>query len=326
MTLSNGERICLSRHSESFADYITMEAMDVNGISATFTGKITINPSDLVFAQVILYYSKISEGERFNIHDAEWVTTTQFIYDNQFSITLSDLKFDSDYRYCVALKLRSKEIYSSIEEFKVYDTNLLEYTILPEYQFSNTWCKTGIYASDGGAPAILVTKFTYDVPESDPLRPKNWGKCIQQYMIGSFGGFFSGVDPSTHTLCNNKTTGKYELVIGHTYFIKTVINRDQTITTYLYDGDDEDMSDPLDRISRSGGDIECEIWVGNYHIKSEDARSYSAYHGLRLNTFEIRTSDNSLLLSALPVKRNSDNTHGVYDLVSRRFIPESDEL
>ena len=325
ITLSDGEKICLSRHSESFSDYVKLDTIDIDGISVTFTGQICVNPSDLVYAKVSLYYCKVNDDDKFNIHDAQVISTTKFSDDNKFSITLSDLICDADYLYCIALQIRSDETYSAVEKFTTFDKYLQDYTILSEYQYPNTWCKTGIYSSIGGEPTRLVAHFKYDRPESDPNRPEDFPQCKRQYLMGSYGGFFIGVDTATKTITNGQGVGSYALEVGHTYYLSIVINKDDTLTTTLYDGEDSGLSNPLDSISRNAGNIEYEIWLGIFHFQSENPRNY-IYNGLRVNKFEIYSFDNTLMLSAMPAKRNSDNVYGVYDYVSRRFIPETDKL
>ena len=86
----------------------------VTEVSATFTGTLAVAASDLPFSQVYVYYS---DAEKFNINDANKVSTTEFDADQRFTITVAGLKPNVKYNYCLIAKVKSEETYGEVKEF-----------------------------------------------------------------------------------------------------------------------------------------------------------------------------------------------------------------
>ena len=91
---------------------ITLENLTYN--SVTFTGHLNIAASDLSFSQVTVYYS---DAETFNMNAAQSVSATSFDNDQNFTITLTDLKSNTKYNYCVVVEVKSEKTYGDVLEF-----------------------------------------------------------------------------------------------------------------------------------------------------------------------------------------------------------------
>lgn len=86
----------------------------VTEVSATFTGLLDVPVKDLPFSQVAVYYS---DAENFNIYDARKVSTTEFDADREFTITVTGLKPNVKYNYCLVAEVKSEKIYGDVEAF-----------------------------------------------------------------------------------------------------------------------------------------------------------------------------------------------------------------
>ena len=76
----------------------TLTLGKVTATTATFTGHLDVLTSDLSFSQVTVYYS---DAETFNINAAESVSTISFDKEQNFTITLTGLKYGTKYNYCM---------------------------------------------------------------------------------------------------------------------------------------------------------------------------------------------------------------------------------
>lgn len=86
----------------------------VTEVSATFTGLLDVPVKDLPFSQVAVCYS---DAEYFNINDARKVSTTEFDADRKFTITVTGLKPNVKYNYCLIAEVKSEKIYGDVEAF-----------------------------------------------------------------------------------------------------------------------------------------------------------------------------------------------------------------
>ena len=92
----------------------TMTLDKVTATTATFTGHLDVPASDLSFSQVTVYYS---DAETFNMNAAESVSATSFDSEQNFTITLTGLKYGAKYNYCVVVKVKSEEIFGEVKNF-----------------------------------------------------------------------------------------------------------------------------------------------------------------------------------------------------------------
>lgn len=327
ITLTNGESITLARQKPDIMDSCEFSLIDLTYKKATFTGSLNIPKKELQFSQVGIYYS---DTEEFNIHTARSASTSSFDNNGSFSISLTNLTAETKYTYCLCVKVRGEEVYSDVKEFQTKEIGDGLYTMLPERQYSGTWCRTEITTSLGGEPTVFVSKFIYEEPEDVKRINPATGEpvtCRLQATMGTSGGFFSCLSPETRTLFDNKSYGKYVLEIGHTYYIKTAL-KGKELTSTLYDGSDEQLQQPLDSLTRTVAStgVTYEVWLGNSHLTLEESRYTCGWNGLRMILFEMYQSDNTLVFSGTPAIRKSDGVYGVYDIVSESFIPETDEL
>ena len=93
---------------------VTASVQNITYKDVEVTGKLNVSASDLPFCQVVVYYSN---EESFNVNAAEKVSVTTFDNDQKFTVTLSDLNYNTKYNYCVYAKSKSDEIYTEIADF-----------------------------------------------------------------------------------------------------------------------------------------------------------------------------------------------------------------
>ena len=116
ITMADGEKLTLPRTSASqgVEGPLTWSLDMVTGISATFSGHLEVPASDLPFSQVIVYYS---DAENFNINTAKSAFATSFDREQNFTITLTGLKYGTKYNYCVLAEIKTEKIYGEIQTF-----------------------------------------------------------------------------------------------------------------------------------------------------------------------------------------------------------------
>ena len=86
----------------------------VTEVSATFSGTLAVAASDLSFSQVTVYYS---DEETFNINDAQKASTTTFDTNQKFTITITGLKPNAQYNYCLVAEVKSEKTYGDVKKF-----------------------------------------------------------------------------------------------------------------------------------------------------------------------------------------------------------------
>lgn len=92
----------------------TLTLGKVTATTATFTGHIDVAASDLSFSQVTVYYS---DAETFNMNAAESVSATSFDGEQNFTITLTNLKYGTKYNYCMVAEVKSEKTYGEVLDF-----------------------------------------------------------------------------------------------------------------------------------------------------------------------------------------------------------------
>ena len=92
----------------------TLTLGSVTATTATFTGHLDVPASDLSFSQVTVYYS---DAETFNMNSAQSVSATSFDNQQNFTITITNLKYKTKYNYCMVAEVKSEKTYGDVLEF-----------------------------------------------------------------------------------------------------------------------------------------------------------------------------------------------------------------
>ena len=100
----------------------------VTAATATFTGHLNVAASDLSFSQVTVYYS---DAETFNMNTAESVSVASFDKDLNYTITLTNLKYNTKYNYCMVAEVKSEKTYGDVLDFTTGDVTLSELSVVP---------------------------------------------------------------------------------------------------------------------------------------------------------------------------------------------------
>ena len=87
-------------------DPATLSLGEVTFYSATFTGHLNVPASEVPFTQVSILYS---DAENFNVGAATSVAVSSFDSEQNFTVTLTDLKCLTKYNYCLYVKEKSAE-------------------------------------------------------------------------------------------------------------------------------------------------------------------------------------------------------------------------
>ena len=96
-------------------DPATLSLGEVTFYSATFTGHLNVPASEVPFTQVSILYS---DAENFNVGAAKSVAVYSFDSEQNFTVTLTDLKCLTKYNYCLYVKEKSaEETYGEIQSF-----------------------------------------------------------------------------------------------------------------------------------------------------------------------------------------------------------------
>ncbi len=116
ITMADGETLSIPRKSSDSASDgpLTWSLDKVTAATATFTGHLDVPASDLSFSQVTVCYS---DAETFNMNAAESVSATSFDSEQNFTITLTALKYDTKYNYCIVAEVKSEKIYGDVLDF-----------------------------------------------------------------------------------------------------------------------------------------------------------------------------------------------------------------
>ena len=139
ITMADGEKLVLPRTSESQDEGEEQEGVSQVGpvkirlssvtlTTATFTGHLNVAASDLSFSQVTVYYS---DAETFNVNAAESVSATSFDNQQDFTITLTNLKYNTKYNYCMVAEVKSEKIYGDVYDFITGNVTFSEFSVVP---------------------------------------------------------------------------------------------------------------------------------------------------------------------------------------------------
>ncbi len=106
----------------------TLTLGKVTATTATFTGHLEVPASDLSFSQVTVYYS---DAETFNMNAAESVSATSFDNQQNFTITLTGLKYGTKYNYCMVAEVKSEKTYGDVLDFTTENVTFSELSVVP---------------------------------------------------------------------------------------------------------------------------------------------------------------------------------------------------
>ena len=106
----------------------TISLGKVTAATATFSGHINVAASDLSFSQVTIYYS---DAETFNMNAAQSVSATSFDKDQNFTITLTNLKYGTKYNYCMVAEVKSEKTYGDVLDFTTGNVTFSELSVVP---------------------------------------------------------------------------------------------------------------------------------------------------------------------------------------------------
>ena len=111
----------------------TFEMDKITATTASFKGHLNVSESEIPFCSVTLYYS---DEETFSIGTAQNVSLTTFDAEQNFSFSLTDLKYDTEYSYSLMVKVKSEETYLDVKKFK---TNDISITLTPDEESLSQW-------------------------------------------------------------------------------------------------------------------------------------------------------------------------------------------
>lgn len=96
------------------ADPVVFALDKVTAATASFSGHLNVPAADIPYCQITVYYS---DAETFSINDALSASVTSFDNEQNFTISLTDLKHDTRYNYCMVAEVKSEKIYGDIKNF-----------------------------------------------------------------------------------------------------------------------------------------------------------------------------------------------------------------
>ena len=109
---------------------VTLLRVKLTATTATFTGHLDVPASDLSYSQVTVCYS---DAETFNMNAAESVSATSFDSEQNFTITLTGLKYDTKYNYCIVAEVKSEKTYGDVLDFTTENVTFSELSVVPSY-------------------------------------------------------------------------------------------------------------------------------------------------------------------------------------------------
>ena len=111
----------------------TLEMYKITATTALFKGHLNVSENEIPFSSVTLYYS---DEEMFSLGTAKSVSLSTFDAEQDFSFSLTDLKFGTEYSYSLLVKVKSKETYLDVTKFK---TNNVNVTLTPDEESLSQW-------------------------------------------------------------------------------------------------------------------------------------------------------------------------------------------
>ena len=89
----------------------TITLNNITATTATFTGHLNVDTSDVLTSQVTLFYS---DSETLDVNTAESVTTTSFDSGQNFSFIINNLKMNTKYNYQIATRVNYEYTFGDI--------------------------------------------------------------------------------------------------------------------------------------------------------------------------------------------------------------------
>ena len=134
----------------------SIEPVEITDQSATFIGRLDLPAEELMYGKVILYYSN---AQTFNIHTARSKSTSSFDYNQGFEISISDLKPETKYTYCLYARGQYSETFGPVREFQtaVADTIRTHTEIRNSLKVYNVLDNKDITAGSFTSPELSVT-------------------------------------------------------------------------------------------------------------------------------------------------------------------------
>jgi hypothetical protein len=190
VTLSNGEQIILTRYKESFKDYCTIYSVTVNGTDVTFEGHINVREEDFPFTEVTIYYA--DEKENFSIFTASKASATTFDTTRQFKISISDLKDDTYYTYCVGVKIRADESYGLIDRFEIEKMLPDEDSIYGKWMLNETISTNGFGGLKGDESGLNIGQHLYKGYKVNICAGGVFSEYLLVHITADVFGYYNG--------------------------------------------------------------------------------------------------------------------------------------
>lgn len=154
ITMADGEKLTLPRTSTGQEDKgpATLTLGKVTATTVTFTGHLDVPASDLSFSQVTVYYS---DAETFNMNAAESASATSFDSEQNFTISLTGLKYGAKYNYCMVADVKSEKTYGDVLDFTTDNVTLSELSVVPS-SFKSDVSGSVIGLSEGDKDYITI--------------------------------------------------------------------------------------------------------------------------------------------------------------------------
>ena len=172
ITMADGEKLTLPRNSvgQEVEGPLTWSLDKVTAMTATFTGHLDVPASDLHFSKVTVYYS---DSEIFNVNMAASESVISFDSEQNFTITLTGLKYGTKYNCCMVAEVKSEKTYGDVLDFTTGDVTLSDLSssasancyIISEaglYKFKTVKGNSSISVGNVASAAILWETFGTD--------------------------------------------------------------------------------------------------------------------------------------------------------------------
>lgn len=125
MTACEEDPIDNFEYSEGLA---TWSLDKITATTATFSGHLDVPASDLSSGKVMVCYSS---AETINLSSVHSATVTAFDNQQNFTVTLTNLNYNTKYNCCVALDINSRIIYGEISSFTTENVTFSECSVIP---------------------------------------------------------------------------------------------------------------------------------------------------------------------------------------------------
>ena len=108
----------------------TLSLGKVTATTAMFTGHFNVAASDLFFSQVTVYYS---DAETLDIDRAQSVCALPLNNQQNFTITLTNLKYGTKYNYRMVAEVKSEKTYGEVLSLITENITISELSVVPNY-------------------------------------------------------------------------------------------------------------------------------------------------------------------------------------------------